>query len=78
MPQGPGTLGVHPGVEVGVGLVQQLLRPEVVEPQQPVGLVQPVLPQQGRLEVLPGGEEGTVGHRHIGGEKHPFQLILVI
>ena len=76
--QGPGALGIHPGVEVGRRIVQQLLRPEVVEPQQPVRLVQPVLPQQGRLEIRPGGEEGAVRHRHVGRVEHPLELVPVV
>ena len=78
MVQRPGALGVYQGVEVGIGFVQQLLSPEVVEPQQPVRLVEPVFPQQGRSEGLGGGEEPVVGHRHIGRVEHPLELVLVI
>ena len=45
--QGPAALGVHPGIKVRMGRVQQLLRPEPVKPQQPVRLIEPVLPQGG-------------------------------
>lgn len=45
-----------------MGLVQQLGGAEVVVAQQPVGLVEPVLPEKGRLEALRGGQELAVGH----------------
>ena len=69
--QGPAALGVHPGVEVLGSLVQQLLRPEAIEPQQPVRLIEPVLPQKRRLHVL-GGEEGVLHHGDVGGIEHTF------
>ena len=77
MPQGPAAFGVQTGVKGRGLLVQQLLRTEPVKPQQPVRLIEPMLPQQGRLGLL-GVEKGTFHHRHIGGEKYPFQLIPVI
>ena len=77
MLKGPAALGVHLGVEVRVACVQQLLRPEAVKPQQPVRLIQPVLPQQGRLGV-PGRQQGVLHHRHIGGVEHPFEPVAVI
>ena len=36
-----------------------------------------MLPQQGRLDV-PGGQQGVLHHRHIGGIEHPFELVAVI
>ena len=77
MPEGPTALGIHLGVEVRMACIQQLLRPEAVKPQQPVRLIQPVLPQQGRLRVL-GGQQGVLHHRHVGGVEHPFELVAVI
>ena len=77
MPQGPAAFGVQTGVKGRGLLIQQLLCTEPVKPQQPVRLIEPMLPQQGRLGLL-GGEKGTFHHRHIGGEKYPFQLIPVI
>ena len=50
----------------------------MVVPQQPVRLVQPVLPQQGRLEALGRGEQPAVRHRHIGGVEYPLQPVLVV
>ena len=64
-------LGVQQGIEVRVGLVQQLLGFKAVKPQQPVRLVQPVLPQQGRLGVQ-RGQKGVFHHRNIGGVEHAF------
>ena len=40
---------IEPTVEVGVRIVQQLRVPEAVEAQQPVRLIQPMLPQQRRF-----------------------------
>ena len=77
MGQSPAAFGVHPGVEVLVSLVQQLLRPEAVKPQQPVRLIEPVLPQKGRLHVL-GGEQGVLHHRDVGGIKDALQAVTVI
>ena len=64
-------LGVQQGIEVRMGLVQELLGLEAVKPQQPVRLVQPVLPQQGRLGVQ-RGQKGVLHHRNIGGVEHAF------
>ena len=44
MAQGPVALGVEAHVQIGVGLIQQLMGAETVEAQQPVGLIQAVLP----------------------------------
>ena len=76
--QGPGALGVHPGIEIRVNLIQQLLRPEVVVPQQPVRLIQPVFPEQGRLKALAGGEQTAVRHGHVGRIEHPLELVAII
>ena len=78
MPQRPGALRVDPMVEIGLGLVQQLVRPEMVEAQQPVRLIEPVLPQQRRLEIFRGGQQCAGGHGHIGGVEDPLELIAVI
>ena len=77
MPQGPAAFGVQTGVKGRGLLIQQLLRPKPVKSQQPVRLIEPMFPQQGRFGFL-GGEKGTLYYRHIGGEKYPFQLIPVI
>ena len=78
MPEGPTALGIHLGVEVRMACIQQLLRPEAVKPQQPVRLIQAVLSPEGRKEALRCGQQGAVGHGHIGGIEHPLQLILVV
>ena len=57
---------------------ENLIGLEVVEPQEPVGLVQPVLPQEGRLEVHRGGEQGTVCHGDVGREEDPLQAVFVV
>ena len=77
MGQGPAAFGVHPGVEVLAVLIQQFLRPEAVKPQQPVCLVEAVLPQEGRL-CVPGGQQGVFYHRDVSGIEHPFQSVAVI
>ena len=76
--QGPAALGVQTEVEVGPPLVQQLLGPKVVEAQQPVRLIQPVLTQQGRLKALGSGEQGAGGDGDIGGVEDPLQMVLVV
>ena len=67
----PAALGVKLRIDVRVGLVQQLAGLKAVEPQQPVRLIEPVLPQQRRLGVQ-RGEKAVLHHRHIGGIKHPL------
>ncbi len=78
MPQRPAAFGVQAGVEIRVALIQQFRRFKVIKPQQPVGLIQPVLPEKGRLEALRGGQELAVGHGQIGRIKDPLELILLI
>ena len=78
MVQRPGALGIHQGAEVRMGLVQQLLGPEVVKPQKPVSLIEPVLPEQGGLEGVPGGEEAAVRHGQIGREKDALELVCLV
>ena len=72
---GPVALGVQAKVQVGAVRGEKLVGPEVVEPQQPVRLVQPVLPQQGRLEVQGGGQQGALRHGDVGGEKDPLEPV---
>ncbi len=72
--QGPGGLGVDREVEhaadVGAG---DLLHPEAVEAQQPVGLVEPVLAHQRRLDQRQ--DAAGVGDRAEGGIVHARQLV---
>ena len=44
MPQRPVGLGIKIGVEVGMIFIQQFLCPKTVKPQQPVCLVEAMLP----------------------------------
>ncbi len=69
--QCPTAFGVYQGIEIGVILVQQFLCAEAVETQQPVRLVQAVLPQQRRL-CIQCGQKGIFYNGHIGGVKYPF------
>ena len=78
MAQGPVALGVQGLVEVGAALVQDLSGGEAVEPQQPIRLVEAVLPQQGRLEPRGHGQALVVGDGHIGGEKPPLQPVFPV
>ena len=73
----PAALGVQAGVEVGVLRVQQLLCPEVIEPQQPVCLVQPVLPQQRGLCVQ-SRQACIGGYRDVGRVEYPFELVVLV
>ena len=77
MAHGPVAFGVKVRVEIGPGIVQQLPGLKAVEPQQPVGLVEPVLSQQGRLGVQ-GGEEGILHHGNVGGIEHPLETVGLI
>ena len=57
--------------------VEKLPGVKVIKPHEPVGLIEPVLPQKGRL----GGESRQIAvlhHRQIGREKHPLQLVFFI
>ena len=74
MVQGPLALGIQHGVQVGAVRGQQFLGLKAVKAHQPIGLIQPVLPQQGRLGVQ-GGQLGVLHHRHVGREEHPLELI---
>jgi len=73
----PVALWVQIGVEVGVVPVQKFLCLELVKAEQPVCLIEPMLPQQRRLGVQ-RGQAGVLGHRDVGGVKHPFQVILIV
>ena len=73
----PVAFGVQIGVEVGVVPVQKFLCLELVKAEQPVCLIEPMLPQQRRLGVQ-RGQAGVLGHRDVGGVKHPFQVILIV
>ena len=62
---GPAAFRVEIGVEALVVLIQYLVGLELVEPQQPVGLIEPVLAQQRRLGVE-RGQKRVLDYRHIG------------
>ena len=74
---GPVAFGVQIRVKALVFLVQNFVCLELVEPQQPVGLIQPVLPQQRRFGVQ-GRQAGVLGHRDVGGVEHPLQAVLLV
>ena len=77
MLHGPVALGVKVGVEVLVTLVQNLVRLELVEPQQPVRLIKPMLPQQRGLGVQ-RREAGILGDGDVGRVKHPLEAVLLV
>ena len=68
---------IEPTVEVRVRIVQQLRGPEAVEAQQPVRLIQPMLPQQRRF-CVESREEAVLHHRHICRVKHPLEPVLLV
>ncbi|MNY52641.1 hypothetical protein D3C86_1883310 [compost metagenome] len=51
MIDGPAAFRIQQRVEVGRGFIQQLLSLKAVETQQPIRLIEPVLPQQRRFGV---------------------------
>ena len=61
---GPVAFRVEIGVEALVVLIQYLVGLELVEPQQPVGLIEPVFPQERRLRVQ-RRQAGVIRHRDI-------------
>ena len=73
----PVAFRVQIGIEIRVGIVQDLIRLELVEPQQPVRLIEPVLPQKRRLSVQ-RGEPGVLGDRDIGRIEHPLQAVFLV
>ena len=77
MPQRPAALGVQPWVKVRVGVIQQLGGLKTVKPQEPVRLVQAMLPQQRRFSVQ-GRQQAIFHHRYIRGVEHALQPVLAI
>ena len=77
MPQRPVALGVQPWVKVRVGIIQQLGGLKAVKPQEPVRLVQAMLPQQRRFGVQ-GWQKTVLHHRYIRGVEHALQPVLAI
>ena len=72
MCQRPAALGIQPRVEVRVRFVQQLRRMKAIKPQEPVRLIETVLPQQRRL-CIQGRQQTVLHHWHIGGIEYPLQ-----
>ncbi|MNI54715.1 hypothetical protein D3C73_1096220 [compost metagenome] len=73
----PAALGIEQRIEVRGGFIEQLLGLKSVEAQQPVRLIQPVLPEQRRLGIQ-GGQQRVLDDRGIGGIENPLQLILFV
>ena len=73
----PTAFGIQPGIEVRVSLIQQLGGTKTIKPQQPVRLIEPMLPQQRRLGIQ-RGQEIVFYYRHIGRIKHSFEPVLLI
>ena len=65
MAQRPAALGVKGRIKVRRAVVEQLVCAKAVKPQQPVGLIEPVLAQQRRLGVE-RGQKRVLDYRHIG------------
>ena len=70
MPDGPDDFGVVVRVEVGIRLIQQFTGLKAVKTHEPVGLIQPVFPQHGRLSDL--WQPGIFIDRHIGRKIDPL------
>ena len=66
----PIRLGIEVEVEIRMFLVDDFRNVEPVEPQQPIGLIQPVLPVE--LHGVGLGQTYVVVHRQIGAEEHPL------
>ena len=49
MAQGPAQLGVDVQIQMAVGIVYYLIDIEMIEAQEPVGLIEPILAYQRRL-----------------------------
>ena len=77
MAQRPVAFRVELCMKVRVGFIEQFIRLKTVEAEQPVCLIEPMLPQQRRLGIQ-RGQAGVLGHRDVGGVKHPFQVILIV
>ena len=77
MPQRPGAFRVKVRVKVRLFLRQQLPRRKMIIPQQPVRLIQPMLPQKGRLG-LQGRQAAVLDHRQIRRVKHTLQRIFLV
>ena len=73
----PVAFGVKQWVEAGILFVKQLLRREPVIAEQPVGLIEPVLPQKRRLD-LQRRQQGIGYKRDIGREKDSFELVFAV
>ena len=73
----PTAFRIQPGIEVRVSLVQQLGGTKTIKPQQPVCLIEPMLPQQRRLGIQ-RGQETVFYYRNIGRVKHSFETIFLI
>ena len=77
MLDGPVAFRVEIGVEALVVLIQYLVGLELVEPQQPVGLIEPVFPQERRLRVQ-RGQAGVVRYRDISRVEHPLEAVFLV
>ena len=73
----PVAFRVQIGVEVRMIGVQNLVRFELIEPQQPVRLIEPVLPQQRGLGIQ-RGQAGILGHGDIGGVELPLEAVFLV
>ena len=71
---GPVAFGVQVGIEVRMLLVEDLGGGKLVEAQQPVGLIQPVLAQQRGFGVQ-RGQQRILGHRNVGGAGYALVLL---
>ena len=77
MAYGPVTFGIDEQIEIWPVRREQLTGLKSVKAKQPVGLIQPVLPQQRRLCVK-GRQAGILINGYIGRIKYPFQAIILV
>ena len=74
MAQRPSQLGIDLQVEIGIGIIHQLIHLELVKSQEPIGLVEPMLTHQGRglqggqtvVIAIHGDEAGVIDPLHGG------------
>ncbi len=71
----PAAFWIQCRIKIGAGFIQQFFGSEAVKTQQPVGLVQAMLPQEGRLAAF-GRQQSMFCYRNISGVKDALEMII--